>query len=106
MDAFTEDWNSETLKIKNSIFLLEALHFSTLYNFPLRHLILENVGIRCFVSDEFYIEPADWIDAFQMLQLGNLESCRLVNLYDGNGDFFVKGAWEFTATPYCSVSRR
>lgn len=102
--AFTEDWNSKTLKIKNSIFLLEALHFSTLYNFPLRHLILENVGIRCFVSDEFYIEPANWIDAFQMLQLGNLESCRLVNLCDGNGDFFVKGAWEFTATPYCSVS--
>lgn len=102
--TFTEYWNTETLTIKNSIFLLETLQISTFWNFPLRHLILENVGIRCFVSDEFDIEPADWIDTFQMLQLGNLESCLLVNLYDGNGDFFIEGAWEFTATPFCSVS--
>ncbi|KAG9853851.1 hypothetical protein KCU98_g3807, partial [Aureobasidium melanogenum] len=102
--VFTQYWNTDSLTIRNSVFLLATLHMLTRWNTPLKHLILENVGIRYFVSDEFDIEPLDWIDTLQRLQLGNLESCRLVNLYDGNGDFFVEGVWEFTATPYCSVS--
>ncbi|KAG9697820.1 hypothetical protein KCU95_g3344, partial [Aureobasidium melanogenum] len=103
--AFTDLWKPKTLTIKDSVFLQETLRLSINRNPFLRHLIIENVRVRReFDPFDDVIEPADWIETLQMLQLGHLDSCRLVNLRDGNDDFFVEGVWEFTATPYRSVS--
>ncbi|KAH0373752.1 hypothetical protein KCU65_g408, partial [Aureobasidium melanogenum] len=102
---FTDSWKPKTLTIRDSVFLQETLRRSINRNPTLRHLVLENVRVRReFDPFDNFIEPADWIETLQMLQLGRLESCRLVNLRDGNDDFFVEGVWEFIATPYCSVS--
>ncbi|KAH0344092.1 hypothetical protein KCU83_g8503, partial [Aureobasidium melanogenum] len=101
--VFMESWRLNSLSVKDSIFLRQTLRFAVNRNPSLRHLVLENVRLRRFNINIPEIVPSDWIDALQMLRLGNLESCRLVDLYDGNGDFFIEGVWEFTATPYRSV---
>lgn len=102
--VFTDSWRVNALTIKDSIFLKQTLRFSINRNLSLRHLVIENVHLRRFNADFPDIEPADWLDTLQRLQLGNLETCRLANLYDANGDFFVEGVWEVTATPYRSIS--
>ncbi|KAG9527724.1 hypothetical protein KCU93_g4963, partial [Aureobasidium melanogenum] len=83
--------------------LRQTLRFAVNRNSSLRHLVLEDVRLRRFDIKFPEIVPSDWIDTLQMLRLDNLESCRLVNLYDGNGDLFIEGVWEFTATSYRSV---
>ncbi|CAD0090194.1 unnamed protein product, partial [Aureobasidium mustum] len=102
--VFTDSWRVNALTIKDSIFLKQTLRFSINRNLSLRHLVIENVHLRRFNADFPDIEPADWLDTLQRLQLGNLETCRLANLYDANGDFFVEGVWEVAATPYRSVT--
>jgi hypothetical protein len=60
--------------------------------------------MRKFIGNDFYIEPADWIETLQECYLESLESCRFVKLLDGNGDSFVEGVWESTAAFGHSVS--
>ncbi|THX77490.1 hypothetical protein D6D05_05750 [Aureobasidium pullulans] len=67
----------------------------------LEHLGLEDVHIRDF-NGKNYI-PADWLETFEDLIIydffDRLESCRLTNLFNDDGEVFVEGTWEFTATP-------
>jgi hypothetical protein len=101
---FTVNWNTETLIIRDSVFLQESLIRTTHSNASLRHLVVGNVRMRRFIGNDFYIEPADWIETLQECYLESLESCRFVKLLDGNGDFFVEGVWESTAASGHSVS--
>ncbi|KAG9663194.1 hypothetical protein KCU64_g1474, partial [Aureobasidium melanogenum] len=89
--VFMESWRLNSLSVKDSIFLRQTLRFAANRSPSLRHLVLEKVRLRRFNINIPEIVPSDWIDALQMLRLSNLESCRLVNLYDGNGDFFIEG---------------
>jgi hypothetical protein len=101
---FMEKWNTDTLAIKDSVFLQESLIHATLLNPTLRHLSIENVQLRGFIDDEFHIEPVDWIETLQACHLDDLQSCRFVDLLDSNGKIFVEGVWEFTATSGQTVS--
>ncbi|KAH0386116.1 hypothetical protein KCU92_g2898, partial [Aureobasidium melanogenum] len=101
--VFMESWRFNSLTVRDSIVLRQTSRFAVNRNPSLRHLVLEDVRLRRFDIEFPEIVPSDWIDTLQMLRLDNLESCRLVNLYDGNGDLFIEGVWEFTATPYRSV---
>ncbi|KAH0165671.1 hypothetical protein KCU67_g4627, partial [Aureobasidium melanogenum] len=101
--VFMESWRFNSLTVRDSIILQQTLRFAVNRNPTLRHLVLEDVRLRRFDIKFPEIVPSDWVDTLQMLRLDNLESCRLVNLYDGNGDLFIEGVWEFTATPYRRV---
>ncbi|KAG9671470.1 hypothetical protein KCU99_g4744, partial [Aureobasidium melanogenum] len=103
--AILENFNCDRFDANNHDYPLSdaTLRFAVNRNPSLRHLVLEDVRLRRFDIEFSEIVPSDWIDTLQMLRLDNLESCSLVNLYDGNGDLFIEGVWESTATPYRSV---